>query len=164
MATPQLQRIEPKPFIAHTDSSAKGPDRSIIFDDGLPGFPEACRFELQMLEQSHPALMSLRSSDDAALSFVVYAFNTFEGLYRPIEIDAIEATMKCKVMDCALLGMLTLTAGPDGIEAFVNLRAPIVIEVATRRGMQIVLTDRRLPFRRSIGRVADNAFPKSPLS
>lgn len=152
--------------VHHSSAEGQGvwseTDRSIVFQDGLPGFPEASHFELGVIDPKMPLLMSLRSTDDAELSFVVMAFTQNMKVYGAEENQTIERIIGCSLDDCALLGMLTLNAGPNGVEAFVNLRAPIVIQVDHRRGFQVVLPDPELPFRQSIGCIGESDFPKLP--
>lgn len=164
MPAPGAQATMAQSTLDGTDQDWREADNAIVFQDGLPGFPEACRFELTMLDTNIPLLMSLRSTDDAGLSFVVIAFTRIERIYRDADIRVIESALGADIAECALLGMVTLTAGARGVEAHANLRAPIAINVNRRRGFQIVLPDQKLPFRSSIGCVADADFPKSPCS
>ncbi len=110
----------------------------------MPGFPEATRFALVRLDESG-VLSSLRSVDDPSLRFLVVPPQVFFPDYAP-EID--DATVSALGVDRAedVLLLVVVNPGEAAGSATANLLAPVLVNVATLKGGQVVL-DEDLPIR-----------------
>ncbi|WP_083982187.1 flagellar assembly protein FliW [Actinomadura hibisca] len=111
----------------------------------LPGFPQHRLFALVRVDDEG-LLYALKSLEDPNLRFLVIAPDPFFPDYDP-EIDedslaALEVTGAGQ-----LLVLLIVTASGSISEATVNLMAPIVVNFATRRAVQVVLAGSDLPVR-----------------
>ena len=111
---------------------------ALVFEAGLPGFPEAHHFELQRWGSDDSPFSILRSLDVDGLEFVVVPPGVFFPDYEP-EID--DATVVrlgiSSPSDVILLVMLTL--GDRPADATANLLGPIVVNRNTHRAAQAVL-------------------------
>lgn len=109
----------------------------------MPGFPEHRRFALvRMDEQS--MLASLSSLEDPELRFLVVPPGRFFPDYAPeIGLD-VAAELGVTSADDVLL-LVVLTAGATLAETTANLAAPILVNTATRRAVQVILDAAQLP-------------------
>jgi flagellar assembly factor FliW len=127
-------------------------DRIFELDPGLVGFPQARRFVLFDLKPGSPFKWML-SLEEPDLGFaVVEPADLVPGYQAPVA-EAVRA-LSCDVQDLALFVLATIPEQPT--ELFLNLLAPIVVDLRTRRGRQLVLEDTRLDpaHRVSLDRVA----------
>jgi flagellar assembly factor FliW len=115
----------------------------IEFVHPMPGFPESQRFTLQPLDESG-VLSALRSLDHADLQFLVVPPAGFHPSYAPEIEDESAAELGLTSAEQALV-LLVVHAGPDLASTTVNLRAPIVVNIATSRAAQVILEDVSLP-------------------
>jgi flagellar assembly factor FliW len=90
-------------------------------------------------------LSSLSSVEDPSLRFLVVPPQVFFPDYAPEIDDVTAAALGLDGADDALL-LVVVNPGDGAGAATVNLLAPVVVNVATRRGGQIVLDD-DLPIR-----------------
>lgn len=112
-------------------------DRIFALDPGLIGFPEAHRFVLLDSRPGSP-FKWLLCVDEPELGFAVVDPAQFvPGYVAPLEQAA--AALGCSAADVALLVLVTIPERPS--EIFVNLLAPIVVDLGRRRGRQLVLED-----------------------
>ncbi|GII06142.1 flagellar assembly protein FliW [Planobispora takensis] len=111
----------------------------------MPGFAGNRRFVLVRMDDSG-VLYSLRSLDNPDLRFLVISPNPFFPDYEP-EIDDATLAMLATDETAELLVLLIVTAPGSITEATANLLAPIVVDTATRRAVQTVLTGSDLPVR-----------------
>lgn len=121
-----------------------GPGQELAFDDGIPGFPRSRRFRLTQTGPDR-AFQLLESLDEPGVSLLVVEPWLLFPDYEPDLPDA----------DCEALGLAdpgqaavlcAVTVDGAAREAWANLRAPFVINVATHHGRQVVL-DADLPLR-----------------
>ena len=110
----------------------------------MPGFPDHQRFALVQLDESG-VLCSLQSIDDPELRFLVVPPGAFFPDYSPVIDDATVATLGIEAATDALL-LLVVNPGDSAGAATANLLAPVVVNLATRRGGQVVLAE-ELPIR-----------------
>lgn len=109
----------------------------------MPGFPVERRFALVQLDPEG-ALCALRSLDRDGLQFLVLPPMRFFPSYEPVIDDELVTDLGIeRVDDVLVLGILH--AGDDLSSTTINLRAPLVVNVATRRAAQVVLEDPELP-------------------
>ena len=133
-----------RPAVLTIDSPVLGPltlavDDLFAFTAGLVGMPDHRRFAL--VDAGRPGLSWLQSADDPSLVFVLVDPFRMRADYAVELPDADLAPLGAARPDEVLvLAIVTLGAGGA---ATANLRAPVVLNLATRRGRQVVLTDDR---------------------
>jgi flagellar assembly factor FliW len=118
---------------------------SLDFLGPVAGFPEHRRFVLAELDPSS-LLRALRSLDDPGLRFLVLPPGPFFPDYTPEIGDDWAQRLELTSSEDALV-LVLVTPGDTAADATVNLMAPVVINVRTRRAAQIVLDDISLPLR-----------------
>ena len=114
------------------------PERVITFPAGLPGF-EACRqFALLHTEGSEaPTLFMLQSLDDADVGFTVTTPDVLGLNYEFALSDAeVEDLQLTDPADASVL-LIVRRDGDNPVHA--NVMAPLVINTATRRGLQKII-------------------------
>ena len=125
------------------------PERVITFPAGLPGF-EACRqFALLHAEGNDaPQLFMLQSLDDADVGFTVTTPDilglNYEFALNDAEVDDLQLT------DPADVSVLLIVRRDGDNPVHANVMAPLVINTATRRGLQKI-----------IGKVDTSVTPKA---
>jgi flagellar assembly factor FliW len=124
----------------------------IDFVSPIPGFPEHRRFVLVRLDEEG-LLYSLTSLHDSAVRFLVMPPGPFFPNYTP---EAPEDSVDLLgVADSGqVLVLLIVTAAEKPGEATVNLLAPILVDHANRRALQVVLAGSNLPVRAELMAVA----------
>ncbi len=111
----------------------------------LPGFHGLRRFVLVQFDENG-LLFDLRSLDQPTVRFVVVPSVAFFPDYAP-EIDG--ATLSQLGIDSSEQAWLLLivTIGVDVSDSTANLRAPLLVNLATKEAIQVVLADDRLSLR-----------------
>ncbi len=122
------------------------------FPNGLPGFPEARRFRLRPLAGARGFAELVGLEDD--VRFVLMVGSREAGVPA-----AEELTSLCRLLgfDPERLGVyfvVTLEPG-EPPRAWVNLRAPVLVDLAGLQGVQVVLADPRYPLRCPLPRRED---------
>jgi flagellar assembly factor FliW len=114
----------------------------IFFPGGVVGFPDEERFVI--LEHKEPFCW-LHSVDNPGLAFVVVEGGEFgEGYKFNLPYD--ESKIELKADDeAAVLVIVTFRNAPAITTA--NLKAPLVVNLRNRRGMQLILDDQRFSTR-----------------
>ena len=110
----------------------------------LPGFPDHQRFALVQLDESG-MLCSLQSVEDPQLRFLVVPPAAFFPDYAPVIDDVTVSQLGIRSAEDAIV-LLVVNPGDDAGTATANLLAPVVVNLATRQGGQVVL-DEDLPIR-----------------
>jgi len=121
----------------------------ISFDHGLPGFEEACDFALASLPnpdlKSYLLLQSLQSKE---LTFITLPIDPSLNLIA--EDDLLEASQACGCAYQNALFLLLVSIYPQGDDRpqiTANVRAPLVIDVKTRKGIQHIFSNAAYPTR-----------------
>jgi flagellar assembly factor FliW len=109
----------------------------------LPGFPGERRFALVRIDEDG-VLMSFRSLSRDDLQFVVVPPSPFFPDYAPEIGDDTVADLGIGDGSDVLV-LLVVRAGDTLADTTVNLRAPLVVNTATRRASQVILDDAELP-------------------
>lgn len=111
----------------------------------MPGFPDDARFALVRLDEDG-VLHGFRSLDSEDLQFVVVPPAPFFPDYAPEIGDDVVSELGI-APDAAgeVLVLLVVRAGASLADTTVNLRAPLVVNPATRRASQVILEDADLP-------------------
>jgi flagellar assembly factor FliW len=135
------------------DDDLQDEDLPIIdFVSPMPGFPEHRRFVLVRLDEEG-LLYALTSLHDIEVRFLVMPPGPFFPDYSPEapqdSVDLLGVTDAGQV-----LVLLVVTAAEKPGEATVNLMAPILVDHANRRALQVVLAGSDLPVRAELMAVA----------
>lgn len=117
----------------------------ITFDAGLVGFPLAQHFRLS---QAETGLFEMECLDIPDMAFVVVAPGPFFPDYSPVIDPASAQRIGLESADDAVV-LLLVNLGSDEEPPAANLLAPVVVNVATKQGMQVVLDNQDLPLRAS---------------
>lgn len=118
-------------------------NEALLFDEGIPGFPDARRFLLEELVPDG-VFHLFRNLDDPDLAMVVADPWTFFPDYAP-ELTELEKTgLELGDSQDAIV-FCSVRFDEDG--AVMNLVGPFVVNIRTGRGCQIVLTDQELLLR-----------------
>ena len=120
---------------------AVDPEEVIVILGGLLGFSGLERFVLINNPEQAP-FMWLQCLDDGELAFVVvdpYVF--FPGYKIAAKRDEVEPLGLSRIEEATVLSIVTIPLNPNDITA--NLRGPLIFNVATRIGKQLVLIDDR---------------------
>lgn len=119
----------------------------------LAGFETDTEFTLSNIDETG-MLQSLRSVRDTGLRFVVSPAHIFFLAYRDSLTDVINAPV-ASALDVAeaeadLEMYVMLTIGESLADTTANLRAPLVIDHASGRAVQVILDDDTLPLRQAL--------------
>lgn len=109
----------------------------------MPGFPDDARFALVRLDDEG-LLHGFRSLDSDGLQFIVVPPSAFYPDYAPEIADDVVSELGIDAVDDVLV-LLVVRAGASLADTTVNLRAPLVVNTATRRASQVILEDADLP-------------------
>ena len=105
----------------------------------MAGFPDLARFALVQVDDTG-ALCSLTSLEQPGLRFLVVPPATFFPDYTPEVEDTVLTDLGSSSVD-DLVVLCVLTAGESLATTTANLAAPVVLDIATHRAVQVVLDD-----------------------
>jgi len=111
----------------------------------LPGFPRSREFVLIDDENARPFLW-LQSLNEPEVAFVIIDAGLVASGYHPALPEAELACLELPPGHRPLLYAIVTVPG-DPRQAWVNLRAPLALNVSARLGRQVVLSDDRYSFR-----------------
>ncbi len=118
-------------------------DKIITMEKGMIGFPDLNRFTLIFDEEKgrkSTSIMWLQSMDDTDIAFPVMIPNTVKEDYSPNVNEEIVAPLGELTEENTFI-LVTVTV-PKKVEDFsVNLKAPIVINLDTNKGVQLIVED-----------------------
>ncbi|MFO0687165.1 MAG: flagellar assembly protein FliW [Myxococcota bacterium] len=121
-------------------------EAEVVTFEPLPGFPGLSRFVI-MEHAEGGDLAWLVSIEDPDLAFVVATpWSFFPSYDPPVQREHVAALGIEKSEEVEILSIVTLS----GKSIFLNLAAPLVINVTTRRGIQVVGEDPRYSTRMAI--------------
>lgn len=121
-------------------------ESEVVSFEPLPGFPNRSRFVI-MEHAEASELAWLVSIEDADLAFVVASpWSFFPSYEPPLEREHLAALGIEKREEVEVLSIVTLS----GKSIFLNLAAPLVINVTNRRGIQVIGEDPRYTTRAAI--------------
>jgi flagellar assembly factor FliW len=131
-------------------------DRVLTFPQGLIGFPDASRFVILDHRPGSPFKWML-SLDDPELGFAVAnPCELVAGYEPPVELAA--RLLGVAPEDVALFVLVTIPSDPTAMT--VNLMAPVVVDLKTRRARQLVLDGSRLETRHRVLVAPQSAQPQ----
>jgi flagellar assembly factor FliW len=116
------------------------PDLPVIeLAQPMPGFPDLARFALVQVDEAG-VLCSLTSLEQPNVRFLVVPPMTFFPDYAPeVEEEVLAELGSTSPED--LIMLCVLTAGESLATTTANLAAPVVIDIATQRAVQVLLDD-----------------------
>lgn len=120
----------------------------IVFPRGLPGFEQARRFVLLDNVEFAP-LAHLQSLETGDLCFLTLPVRTVDPEYETMLAAEDRETLGWRDAGQPTLDLALLSADEDCCLS-ANLLAPIVIDLATRRGVQAVRCDTRYSHRHTL--------------
>lgn len=117
---------------------ASSPEPTVVFPDGLLGFPEVDRYLLMSTELE--GVFWLQAKGCSALSFVLAdPFMLVPGFSLDLGEAEVGLLGASNPADLAVFAILTLRG--QGSDVTANLQGPVVIDVNRRVGRQVVLAD-----------------------
>ena len=122
---------------------------TVVFDDGLLGFPAAQRFALIAVDNDSD-LYWLQSIDDGSLAFLTTSPWVNFPEYEPDIPDSDREALGLDSPDDASVICL-LTVDRDRALVTANLLGPVVINLKSRRARQVVLHDQPWPIDARLG-------------
>lgn len=119
-------------------------DSIIVFEDGIPAFEHLKKFVI-VAEKESPFLW-LQSVEDKDIAFVI--INPFK-IKPDYELDLPDDVLsKLEIESAEDVAIFCIVVIPEDIkQTRVNLKAPVIINVNKRKGMQYLLDDERYPLR-----------------
>jgi flagellar assembly factor FliW len=137
-----VERLMPARRTLHTELFGNldiSEDDLIAFEDGLLGFPE-CR-AWAILRGTKDGTAWLQSADHAALVFLlVDPFVFFEGYSAELSDGELRRLHAHDAGQIAVFAIVTLPS-PGSTACSANLQGPVVMNLAARRGIQVVFGD-----------------------
>lgn len=124
----------------HAGSIGTAPDHVIEFPEGLAGFEDCRRFTLyhpETAEGAAPRYFILQSLDDPAVAFNIADPSLFGFSYQ-INLTDEESTALDLADPLEAAVVVILVKDGEGVRA--NLKAPLVLNVRARRGIQHVFS------------------------
>ena len=110
----------------------------LVFEDGIPGFPDHHRFQLvDFVDEA--AFQLLQSVDEDNMAMIVCSPWLSFPDYAPEITDDDEAGLGLDGPDEAIVFCPVTIEGPDN--AYANLLGPFVVNSTTLQGRQVVLVD-----------------------
>jgi flagellar assembly factor FliW len=120
----------------------------IDFPSGLLGFAGLTGFALAELpDERYNRFLVLQSLEDDAVSFLVQPLDPESGLIAAEDLDEACAALDIPRADLVLLSIVSVRRTEEKAVLSINLRAPLFIHVARRRGVQHVLSRSTYPIR-----------------
>ena len=129
------------------------------FPEGLVGFPNEREFVL-IPHNSTGFLAWLQSMRSPAVALPVVSAHAFGSKYPDVSIEGATSALGLGNESDDVALMVVLSA-PQGQPATVNLLAPILVNVTTRRGAQIILEGSRFSTRELFIREQEPEAPKA---
>lgn len=117
-------------------------DGVVTFAEGLPGFETHREFVILASRELHPFTVLQGVGEDGP-SFVAIDPRLIEPAYEAT-LDASTRARLSADASSTLLWLAIVAAHPDG-SATANLRAPVVINPGTMRGIQVITIENRYP-------------------
>ncbi len=127
------------------DSSLYDEEDLIVFPDGLFGFEDKKRF-LPVTVEEDERFLYLLSVEDENLSFLVANPFLLNKTYSPDILE--EDYMRLEAEDSESLSLYTICVLKERPEdSTVNLKCPIVVNVKSRKAIQVILQSDEYKFR-----------------
>jgi flagellar assembly factor FliW len=135
-------------------------DSVFDFPAGIPAFTDEKRF-VPIESQEHSPLLFLQSLAKPRLCFLALPIQVVDPAYRLavsqddlLTLELAPDRQPGLISEVAVLALLSLH---DGISATVNLMAPIVVNLKTRRALQAIRQDSAYSHQHPVPRVTEKA-------
>ena len=127
-------------------------NKIITIPNGLLGFEKYTRYVIayDSDKESKNGIMWLQCVDEPELAFPVMDPMFIIKDYRPVVEDEWLAQIGIFESDEELYVLSVLTVPSDLTKMTINLKAPIVINISTRLGCQIIVNNEEYPIRYSV--------------
>lgn len=115
-------------------------EKVITFARGIFGFEDCTKFVIvyESEQETDHTIMWLQSLDDVSLALPVMKPEIVKEDYDPVVEDELLYSLGDNIKEAELLVLVTLTVPSDITRMTCNLKAPIVINNDTMRGVQLV--------------------------
>ena len=115
-------------------------DKVITFEKGIIGFESYKKYMIvfDAQKEAESSIMWLQSLDDAALALPVMKPELVNEDYDPVVEDELINTLGENIKDAQLVVLVTLTVPSDITKMTCNLKAPIIINADTMKGIQLI--------------------------
>lgn len=125
-------------------------DKIITFEDGIPGFYKNKRFiTFTESEEEICLIWWLQSVDDGDLAFpLLNTFAVIENYNPEVDESLLEKLGKFEPSDLIVCNILVVPE--DMMNMTTNLKAPIIINSKTRKGMQIIVNNSEYEIRHNV--------------
>lgn len=124
-------------------------DQLLVMPDGLLGFPTCTRFAL--LPAGRDGYLWLHSVEEPTVAFlIVDPFVYFDGYAVDLTAPMLQRLDASNPSEINVFAIVTLPNGNG--QATANLQGPVVFNVATRHGMQLVIQDSQYGMRERVPR------------
>lgn len=126
-------------------------DRVISIPQGLIGFAQSRRFVLiDLQKEGAERFMLLQCLDEPSISFHVLPVDPNESGLKVEDIKQMTDQVGFPVDQTAILFVVTIRRGEDGIELTANMRAPVLVNTSKMTGIQHVLANEEYPLRQRL--------------
>lgn len=121
-------------------------EKMLSFDHGLVGFPDLNKFTLIFDEEGETkkSITWLQSLDEEVFALPVIDPLLVKEDYNPVVDEDILKPLG-EIGEEGILVLVTVTVPQDIEKMSVNLKAPILVNVGTRKALQIILDNSDLP-------------------
>lgn len=138
-------------------------DTELEFDDkliiripwGLPGFPDSQRFCILDMEDIDSPFKWLHDVDNTEVALLITDPYLFFSDYNPEIHQAVIDDLGVKDVGDDLMVFTIVKIAKGGLEAFTNLRAPVVVNAKTRVARQVILEDDKYAVKTALFHVTD---------
>ena len=116
------------------------PQKTITFPEGIPGFPDSKRYLLMSEDPNEELFFWLQSLDEGDVAFTLMDVYKVLPYYDPhVEEDEMLAVGEISANPLLIYNIVVI---PDYVrEMRVNLRAPVVMNIDTGLGKQVICTN-----------------------
>lgn len=115
-------------------------DKILTFDKGIIGFEDFKNYTIifDAEKEDETNIMWLQSMDEPTLALPVMKPEMVYPEYDPIVEDEIINSLGSNIQEAHLLVLCTLTVPSDLTKMTCNLKAPVIINIDTRKGVQLI--------------------------
>lgn len=126
-------------------------DRVIQMPHGLIGFATHHRFVLiDLKREGAERFMLLQCVEEPSISFHVLPVDLTESGLAEEDIKKMTDQVGFPTTDTAVLFVVTIRRGEEGVELTANMRAPVLVNTAKMSGIQHVLENDEYPLRQRL--------------
>lgn len=118
-----------------------GVERVITFPEGIPGFEEVKRYILNMEEDALQAWLEAVGNPEIRF-FVIHPQLLFQDYLLKVELSSAEMeSLDLNSEDAVDVWSIVTIHTEELSKSTINLRAPIIINFKTKKGIQLILND-----------------------